>query len=701
MRKYNIIYLVIWLFLSISYSLAKKTVNFAVVGHDIYDNMYKMIEDGFNEYSNTNKLDIELKITKFTESNTTLGRISFDSSINSLIESGSSDYDMYIFDPIYTKKYATHFADLKNLIPPEHMSLYTSSENVAKVGLFKDQWVGLPLSMNFMVLYSNIAYLERYNKEVPKTWDELFETGKYILEQERQKNNNLVGYNGYFTNEDNSVCSLFDLIYSFRDTKESSLPLLNSQTAINALNKLIEIKTGLSSDEVFKSDDQFSTMAMYSENILFAKYWNLGNVSGYKKSVMPGKNDGVNGSCLTAFNVGISNYISSKQKKAAAKVLTYITSEDVQKNIVIKKFDLYSGLSSLYNDQEFCSTYDCQTAKEIQGICRPSSDTNDYDYYISKIVKNLNKILFEGKDVKEALMNIENLAEIFYFSKSTSVGLVFFILLLATFYVVFLSPLFLFIPRYENFFSFLSNDLWIIYSMGSLMVVSSEFVKFEELTDFKCQLNHLVLTIGISLVFIPILYKLIINYPKSNYFSELVRNYKYLFVFSLIALEVALNALQLISPYKVSDIITGNNKNFSMCKFENSTAGWIMALPHFLSILALYLCNCGLMYIEWNVEETKEELRTLNAVMIMDDVLITLLFIIEFIPIKDYVIYYSLHAILIIAFSICNQIYIFIIRICVDEFNSVSMSSDNSQDREYLFNDDDNCEDGNDAESFI
>lgn len=133
----------------IGYSLAKKTVNFAVVGHDIYDNMYKMIEDGFNEYSNTNKLDIELKITKFTESNTTLGRISFDSSINSLIESGSSDYDMYIFDPIYTKKYATHFADLKNLVPPEHMSLYTSSENVAKVGLFKDQWVGLVSIIDF------------------------------------------------------------------------------------------------------------------------------------------------------------------------------------------------------------------------------------------------------------------------------------------------------------------------------------------------------------------------------------------------------------------------------------------------------------------------------------------------------------------------------------------------------------------------
>jgi len=51
-----------------------------------------------------------------------------------------------------------------------------------------------------MVLYSNRYYLEKYNKEVPTTWDKLLETGQFILEQERinNKNFNLYGYNGLF-----------------------------------------------------------------------------------------------------------------------------------------------------------------------------------------------------------------------------------------------------------------------------------------------------------------------------------------------------------------------------------------------------------------------------------------------------------------------------------------------------------------------
>jgi len=41
--------------------------------------------------------------------------------------------------------------------------------------------------------------LNKYNKEIPKTWDELLETGKYILKQEKIKNNtNIVIFNGLF-----------------------------------------------------------------------------------------------------------------------------------------------------------------------------------------------------------------------------------------------------------------------------------------------------------------------------------------------------------------------------------------------------------------------------------------------------------------------------------------------------------------------
>jgi len=51
-----------------------------------------------------------------------------------------------------------------------------------------------------MVLYSNSVYLEKYNRKIPTTWDELLETGKFILEKERENNGdiNLIGYNGFF-----------------------------------------------------------------------------------------------------------------------------------------------------------------------------------------------------------------------------------------------------------------------------------------------------------------------------------------------------------------------------------------------------------------------------------------------------------------------------------------------------------------------
>ena len=41
---------------------------------------------------------------------------------------------------------------------------------------------------------------KKYNKDVPKTWNDIMEIGKYILEEERKLNNtDLIGYNGLFS----------------------------------------------------------------------------------------------------------------------------------------------------------------------------------------------------------------------------------------------------------------------------------------------------------------------------------------------------------------------------------------------------------------------------------------------------------------------------------------------------------------------
>ena len=40
--------------------------------------------------------------------------------------------------------------------------------------------------------------LSKYNKDIPKTWDELLSTSKYIFEEEKKLNNTIIPYNGLF-----------------------------------------------------------------------------------------------------------------------------------------------------------------------------------------------------------------------------------------------------------------------------------------------------------------------------------------------------------------------------------------------------------------------------------------------------------------------------------------------------------------------
>jgi len=53
--------------------------------------------------------------------------------------------------------------------------------------------------MYYSVFYSNKKLLNIYNKRIPKLWDELIETSKYILRKEKEKGSNIIGYNGLFT----------------------------------------------------------------------------------------------------------------------------------------------------------------------------------------------------------------------------------------------------------------------------------------------------------------------------------------------------------------------------------------------------------------------------------------------------------------------------------------------------------------------
>jgi len=152
-----------------------------------------------------------------------------------------------LFDSLHITRFSPYLEDISLLLPEDFFDLYRTGD-ASKLCIHNNKWIGLPFYLKYRFLYSNIYYMQKYNMTEPSTWDELIEKAEYILNEEKKiGNTDIFGYNGFFPGNDNSVGSLLEFIYSFRDSKDSPCPDLNSQNAIDALNKIIEIKNRISS----------------------------------------------------------------------------------------------------------------------------------------------------------------------------------------------------------------------------------------------------------------------------------------------------------------------------------------------------------------------------------------------------------------------------------------------------------------------
>ncbi|ORX84845.1 hypothetical protein BCR32DRAFT_266083 [Anaeromyces robustus] len=218
-----------------------KEIELNVLAYTVDDGIaVKTYIDGFNQYAKDNNIDINAVLNimtgkKFIES--------FDNHyfmIESLLKKKNNKYDIYFYDITYIKNYSPYLLDLKDLIPKEHLSMF--DENIlSQMCYYEDE---LPSTICLSTLYSNKVLLDKYNKRIPKTWDELIETSKEIIEKEKKLNNTgLVGYNGFMYDADFGLCSIYEFIYSCRESYNAPFPELTSETTVNALKLLKKVKT--------------------------------------------------------------------------------------------------------------------------------------------------------------------------------------------------------------------------------------------------------------------------------------------------------------------------------------------------------------------------------------------------------------------------------------------------------------------------
>jgi len=381
---------------------------------------------------------------------------------------------------------------------------------------------------------------------------------------------------------------------------------------------------------------------------------------------MPGNVEGVSGSILSGFNVGIIKYIKDENKDKAITAVKYITSKEVLRKFLMRR-EVIPGILSLYDEEEVCEEADCELFKSLQPIGKPSNISNNFDEYSKNFRDYIYEYLYEDEDPLVVLKKVQDLTKIYNISLKTGetvVGVVYFIIIIVLSTLMLLSLIFVFMEKYVPFFGFVSPDLWILIVFGLIIILFVSPTFLGEVKPLKCHLEIFLLSIGFTLTFIPIVYKLLINFPEENFISKWICRKKFFFIFIFTLIDVILNGFLLINRFTVKDINITNGQNFQICENKNLFNKFILFLNATIKMIVL-VALLLLIFIEWNIQITIYDVRFI-VISIYINILTTILYIIfKALKIKNYISYFLIYSSILIIFSVTNYIFIFGFRIII------------------------------------
>jgi len=157
----------------------------------------------FKLYAQRNNLDFEIEIQSLIYEKPSDSYSFFKLFVEQSLKKQNNTFDVYFYDTKYTNLYGPYLLDIQDKLPKEYIELF-NSKIINEECIYKDKTkneeklVGLPMCMSFEVLYSNKLLLSKHSRPVPKTWAELIDTCKYIMEQEKE-DSELICFNGLFS----------------------------------------------------------------------------------------------------------------------------------------------------------------------------------------------------------------------------------------------------------------------------------------------------------------------------------------------------------------------------------------------------------------------------------------------------------------------------------------------------------------------
>lgn len=334
-----------------------------------------------------------------------------------LFAARSEDVDVFQIDVVWPGMLANHLVDLSEYTDgaeSEHFEALVENNTV------DGSLVAMPWFTDAGVLYYRKDLLEKYDMEVPETWQELTDTAKTVMAKEREDGNNRFwGYIWQGRAYEGLTCNALEWVASYNGgtvVDEDGDVTINNEKAVEALTLASTWVGEISPRSVLNYTEEEARGVFQSGNALFMRNWPYAwSLAQSEDSSVRGKvgvaalpkggDDGQHAGTLGGWQLAVSKY--SENVDEAADLVRYLTSYEEQKRRAMEG-SYNPTIPELYKDEDVLAAvpFFGELFETFQnGVPRPSSVTGDKYNRVSNAFFNTTHEVLGGKAEPQQALN--------------------------------------------------------------------------------------------------------------------------------------------------------------------------------------------------------------------------------------------------------------------------------------------------------
>ena len=335
-------------------------------------------------------------------------------------EAQSYDVDVYQIDVIWPGDLAEHLIDLNKYgateVTDDHFPALIQNNTV------DGRLVALPWFTDAPILYYRTDLLEKYDLEVPKTWEELQSTAAIIQEGERKDGNaDFWGFVWQGNAYEGLTCDALEWVASNGGgtiISPDKKITINNPKAAEAIERAAGWVGTISPPGVIGMVEDDARAAWQSGNAAFMRNWPYcyslskgenSEVKGkFAVTTLPAGDSGSSAATLGGWQLAVSKY--SKHPEVAADVALFLASYEEQKYRAIQG-SLNPTLKDLYKDEEVIAANPfMENLFDVfmNAVARPATATApNYNEVSTKFFQAVHSVLTGDIDAETALIELE------------------------------------------------------------------------------------------------------------------------------------------------------------------------------------------------------------------------------------------------------------------------------------------------------